>query len=436
MTINTFLSAEYFTQLGLALSQAGAYRPTLVVDKQRLDENLDALLAVIQTGFDYRVVAKSLPSVPLLNYILQRSGSNRLMSFHIPFLKHVVEHIPTADILLGKPMPVAGVREFYQWHNTLSDSRFDTHKQLHWLVDSVERLKQYQALAKELGTTVNINLELDVGLHRGGFDANDADSFAEFDQALDILVADPRLILTGLMGYEAHITKMPAFVGGKAKAFELAMRSYQTCYQLVVDKFGQKFCDTLILNAGGSSTYPLYNKSNPQCRFVSEIATASALVKPTDFDTSTLTHHTPACFIATPVLKLVDKPEIPMMKGLSKFLQTVGMLPKQACFIYGGNWLATPCFPADSKRSSVFGHSSNQEMYDLKDNHGLKVDDYFFFRPAQSEAVFLQFGEIAVYDEGSIVDWWPIFNANSFDNQSINQGINQCINQCIKEVSE
>ena len=84
----------------------------------------------------------------------------------------------------------------------------------------------------------------------------------------------------------------------------------------------------------------------------------------------------------------------------------------------------------------MFGHSSNQEMYDLKDNHGLKVDDYFFFRPAQSEAVFLQFGEIAVYDEGSIVDWWPIFNANSFDNQSINQGINQCINQCIKEVSE
>ena len=104
-----------------------------------------------------------------------------------------------------------------------------------------------------------------------------------------------------------------------------------------------------------------------------------------------------------------------MMKGLSKFLQTIGVLPKQACFIYGGNWLASPCFPADSKRSSVFGHSSNQEMYELKGDHGLKVDDYFFFRPAQSEAVFLQFGEIAVYEEGTIIDWWPIFNANSYN---------------------
>ncbi len=415
MTSNNLLSAEYFSQMSQALLQAGAHRPTLVVDKQRLDENLDALLSVIQTGFDYRIVAKSLPSVPLLRYIMQRSGSNRLMSFHLPFLLHVAEHLPQADILLGKPMPVASARQFYQWHQSLADSSFAPEKQLHWLVDSLERLQQYQALAKELNCSLNINLELDIGLHRGGFNNDSEKKTAELIQALEILKADKRLILSGLMGYEAHASKIPAFMGGTDKAFKLAMQSYQASLQHVINIFGQVFCNSLILNAGGSSTYPLYNKSDNQSNFINEIATASALVKPTDFDVHTLDHHKPACFIATPILKLVNKPEIPMLKGVSKLLHAFGLLPKQACFIYGGNWLASPCFPAGTKRSNILGHSSNQEMYELKNEDSVKMDDYLFFRPSQSEAVFLQFGEIAVFEEGNIIDWWPIFHPESIE---------------------
>jgi D-serine deaminase-like pyridoxal phosphate-dependent protein len=411
MTIATTLSTEYFHSISQALKDAGAFRPTLVVDKTRLDENLDHLLAVMQQGFEYRIVAKSLPSIPLLKYIMQRSGSNRLMSFHLPFLFHVAKHLPHADVLLGKPMPVAAARQFYQWHQSLDGSSFIPQKQLHWLVDSIERLQQYQALAKELNCTLNINLELDVGLHRGGFNADNQQLKSELNQALEILKADKQLILTGLMGYEAHASKIPKLMGGTDKAFELAMYSYQACLQQVINAFGQEFCNSLILNAGGSSTYPLYKKSGGHSSFINEIATASALVKPIDFDVHTLEHHKPACFIAAPVLKLVAKPEIPMLKGLSTFLRTVGFLPKQGCFIYGGNWLASPCFPEGSKRANIFGHSSNQEMYELKANNSIKVDDYLFFRPTQSESVFLQFGEIAVFEEGSIIDWWPIFHS-------------------------
>jgi D-serine deaminase-like pyridoxal phosphate-dependent protein len=410
MITQSQLATDYFAQISHALKQAGAHRPTLVVDKQRLDENLDALLKVIQTGFDYRIVAKSLPSVPLLEYIMQRSGSNRLMSFHLPFLLHVVEHLPHADILLGKPMPVAAARQFYQWYGSIESSPFNPAKQLHWLVDSIERLQQYQDLAKDLNCSLNINLELDVGLHRGGFSHEQPQ---QLEQALQILKSDKRLQLTGLMGYEAHASKIPKLIGGTDKAFQLAMAAYQACFNQVVEVFGQSFCDSLILNAGGSSTYPLYNKSDKATDFITEIATASALVKPTDFDVHTLEHHQPACFIAAPVLKLVHKPEIPMLKGISKLMHKVGLLPKKACFIYGGNWLASPCFPEEAKRSNLLGHSSNQEMYELKDDSPIKMDDYLFFRPSQSEAVFLQFGEIAVYDEGSIIDWWSIFHSES-----------------------
>jgi D-serine deaminase-like pyridoxal phosphate-dependent protein len=400
-----------------ALVQAGANRPTLVIDKKHLDDNLDALLSIIQTDFDYRIVAKSLPSVPLLKYIMQRSGSNRLMSFHLPFLFHIVEHLPQADILLGKPMPVACARQFYKWHQSLTGSSFNPKKQLHWLVDSLERLQQYQVLARELDCSLNINLEIDIGLHRGGFNADGKKECAELNQALEILSTDNQLVLTGLMGYEAHISKIPKFIGGPPKAFKLAMRSYKACLQEVINIFGEKFCDNLTLNAGGSSTYPLYKKPDSQSSFINEIATASALVKPTDFDVHTLENHKPACFIATPVLKLVSKPEIPMIKGLSNFLHILRLLPKKACFIYGGNWLASPCFPAGTRRSNIIGSSSNQEMYELSDNHSIKMDDYLFFRPTQSEAVFLQFGKIAIYEKDSIVDWWPIFHSESITDE-------------------
>ena len=422
MTIATMLSTEYFHNISRALKDAGAFQPTLVVDKVRLDENIDHLLEVIQQGFEYRIVAKSLPSIPLLKYIMQRSGSNRLMSFHLPFLLHVVKHLPYADVLLGKPMPVAAARQFYQWHQSFNSSSFVPQKQLHWLVDSLERLQQYQALAKELGCVLNINLEIDVGLHRGGFINND-----EFRQSLLLLNTNPHLKLSGLMGYEAHVSKMPKLVGGSKKAFSAAMTSYQGCVETITTVLGKEVVDQLTFNAGGSSTYPLYTKtdekSNGQSSFINEIATASALVKPTDFDVHTLAHHKPACFIATPILKLVHNPEIPMLKGVSKFLRTVGLLPKQACFIYGGNWLASPCFPADSQRASIFGHSSNQEMYELRDNHSIKMDDYFFFRPSQSEAVFLQFGEIAIYDEGKIIDWWPVFHPETLTHENNNEDL-------------
>lgn len=430
MIKTTTLSAEYFQDISKALLESGAFRPTLVIDKTRFDENLKHLMDVIQQGFDYRIVAKSLPSVPLLEYIMERSGSNRLMSFHLPFLFHVVKHLPHADVLLGKPMPIAAAQQFYHWHSTLSSSSlssssFKPAEQLHWLVDSLDRLQQYQELAKRLNCVINVNLEIDVGLHRGGFINND-----EFHQSILLLNNNPHLKLTGLMGYEAHVSKMPKLIGGSKKAFSAAMNIYKQCIDTIKEVMGSEAAAKLIFNAGGSSTYPLYAKTKgdnkSQSDFITEIATASALVKPTDFDTHTLTHHKPACFIATPILKLVDKPEIPMLSGLSTALRSIGLLPKQGCFIYGGNWLASPCHPADSKRSSVFGHSSNQEMYELKDNHKMKVDDYFFFRPTQSEAVLLQFGKIAIYENGTIIDWWPIFHPEA--TTSAEEDNDNCIN--------
>jgi D-serine deaminase-like pyridoxal phosphate-dependent protein len=43
----------------------------------------------------------------------------------------------------------------------------------------------------------------------------------------------------------------------------------------------------------------------------------------------------------------------------------------------------------------------------------LAQDDFVFMRPTESEGVFLQFGDIAVYDGEAIADWWPTFRIHA-----------------------
>lgn len=392
----------YFSALSAALQQANVARPTLVIDKQRLDHNIDQMLDILNRGFAYRIVAKSLPSVPLLDYLMRRTGSNRLMCFHLPFMMQLVEHFPAADILLGKPMPVAAAERFYRWYQDHAEFLcFDPELQLQWLIDTPERLQQYQALAQRLNLRLRVSLEIDVGLHRGGFQCGQT-----FQQALQQIHHSEQLILAGLMGYEAHISKIPGWLGGMEKALAASQESYQDFCEQLIAEFGPQALDDLCLNTGGSTTYSLYDQAGPQ----NELSVASALLKPTDFDLATLEQHQPAAFIATPVLKRFSQPEIPMAGKLSSLLRAVGLIKRQACFIYGGNWLASPCYPADAKRSFVLGHSSNQEMYELSHDCGLDVDDFFYFRPSQSEAVLLQFGELAVFDGHSICQWWPVLD--------------------------
>lgn len=399
-------SRQYFDSISNALAIAGRHYPTLVIDKERLDYNLNQLMQVIDQGFAYRIVAKSLPSIPMLRYIMQRTGTNRLMSFHLPFVCHVVKHIPQADILLGKPMPVAAARQFYQWFSQQPKSDFDPAVQLHWLVDSEARLKQYAELGAELKLNINVSLELDIGLHRGGYNDKQA-----VRNNVELIQASQSLTLTGVMGYEAHVSKIPGFLGGATVAFKQAMQRYEQFVDVIAQVIGTEATQSLILNAGGSSTYKLYGDAISPVIRANEIATASALVKPTDFDVVTLDHHQPAAFIATPVLKVVKNPDIPSASLLSKLQRVVGASPRNACFVYGGNWLATPCYPQASKRANIFGHSSNQELYELEDDSAIAMDDFFFFRPTQSEAVMLQFGELAVYENGKIVENWSVFEA-------------------------
>jgi D-serine deaminase-like pyridoxal phosphate-dependent protein len=387
--------SDYFRQLSAALDAVGQSKPTLVVDRQLLDANLETLLSHINGRFDYRIVVKSLPSVPLLESVMQASGSNRLMLFHQPFINKVAERFPQADILLGKPMPVAAAHNFYR---QFSGGAFEPQRQLHWLVDTAKRVAQYDELARQINQPVQVCIEIDVGLHRGGVSSDE-----QLIGMLELIQQSPQLEFCGLMGYEPHIVKMP--VGDPIAYRDEAVALYQHYVDVARNYLGDDWPQDVILNCGGSPTYQLYDQGEFP---FNELSAGSCLVKPTDFDMPTLADHKPAAYIATPVLKTSETLKIP---GIDLGGLQSAWDPNRArtFFTYGGYWKAKPESPQGLLNNSLYGRSTNQEMLNGSRSITLGTDDWVFLRPTQSEFVFLQFGDIAVYDNGAIAEYWPVF---------------------------
>jgi len=388
----------YFKELNDELKKRGPYKPAMLVDLDKLDRNIQTLITGLDRRLAYRIVAKSLPSPELLGHIMQTARTNKLMVFHQPFINQVAERFPQADLLVGKPIPVRSAETFYRKFS--GQSGFEPSQQLQWLIDTQQRLDQYQALAQKRKVRIRINVEIDIGLHRGGLQTS-----AELVPIVDQILADPEhLAFAGLMGYDAHAVKIPGILKSKEKAFTESQAKYGEFLELLQSKYPQIHMNRLCLNGAGSPTVNLHKKET----LINDIAAGSCLVKPTDFDLPTLQDYVPAAYIATPVLKRLKGTTIPAIESLKGLLRWWDPNTRQVFFIYGGKWMARYESPGGLRDNGLYGPSTNQQMVNGSENIDLNVDDHIFLRPAQSEFVFLQFGDLLALRSGRIVDRWPI----------------------------
>jgi len=391
----------YFLDVQAALKQAGIATPVLVIDRARLNANIDTLIGHLPEGMGYRIVAKSLPSLGLIDHIRTRAKTDRLMTFNQPMLTALSQAMPDASQLLGKPLPVQAAQNYF---DSLGEEDAPAAAKVQWLIDSHQRLDQYAELARGLGTALQINIELDVGLHRGGYEPG-----AELQSTLERIRDDDHLELAGFMGYEPHIPALPTTLGWRDRALNGAWNKYQEALRQAANVFGVDRIPSLTRNAAGSPTYRYYEDTE----IANEISAGSCLVKPTHFDSELLEPHQPASFIATPVIKSLPTTRMPGLEFADSAKKAWDPNYSKTVFIYGGHWLADPVDPPGLSYNSTFGRSSNQEMLNGGPDLSIEADEFVFFRPQQSEAVFLQFGDIAVYEDGEIVDTWPVFEASA-----------------------
>lgn len=391
----------YFDRLNESLGNHPRAIPFLIIDLDRLDANIDYLKSSLGVGMDFRIVVKSLPSWDLLGHVMHRAKTQKLMVFHQPFLSDLAERLDAqADILLGKPMPIKTAAYFYE---SLSEKKrsFDAFRQIQWLVDTEERLLEYLALAKKLGKRLRLNLEIDVGLHRGGFA-----EIPHLAKALKIIQSNKsHLELSGLMGYDPHVVKLPALLRSVSKSLRLANSYYNKCKGLIKEEFSDLWNEDLTFNGAGSPTLDLHqNEESP----LNEVSAGSCLVKPSTFDIPTLGTYQAAVFIATPVLKVFENTKLPGLESWMKVLNFFNKKHRYSYFIYGGFWKADYYFPKGISPNTLFGESTNQTMINAAQGRDLKVDDFVFLRPHQSEFVCLQFGNILLSRKGKIIGTWTL----------------------------
>lgn len=383
----------YFSDLNQLLRREGPGKPVMLIDKARMDHNIDLIAAAVGENKTYRIVVKSLPSIELIAYIMARASTRSLMLFHQPFINLVASRIPNADVLIGKPMPVQAVKTFYKKLDANSD--FNPALQLQWLVDTPERVLQYQSLARELGVKMQLNFELDVGLHRGGFESSQA-----FRDSLALIQDDAEhLSFSGFMGYEPQLT------GSQASLEDDAVQGVLKIYKRFISTASEAGIDvsSLTLNGAGSHTLGIYENDDT----MNDLSAGSGVVMPTDFDTWHLRDNKPALFIATPVLKQYDSMRLPVMQEVADLWSTWDPNRQKLYYIYGGYWKAKFVSP-QGVPDAIF-NSTNQAPVSTSNSVDLSVDDYVFLRPTQSEHVMLQFGDLLIADKGRIVDQWPVF---------------------------
>lgn len=390
----------YFAQLNQTLRAQGIDHPVLVIDLDRLDRNIDRVVnsAASAPGKTYRVVVKSVPSPQLVNYIAQRAKTQALMCFHRPFVEAMAALCPQADILLGKPMPISAARHFY----ANQQGPFDPATQLQWLIDTDARLAQYLALAQELGLKLQVNLELDVGLRRGGFDSPEAlhgvlSSIREHSEHLQ---------LAGFMGYDAHLMGLPSFLA-KRELPQVKAR-YAACKDYLQQQFPELFHAHLCFNGAGSPTFRYYQGD----ALINDISAGSCLMKPSHYDLPILEDFEPSAFIASPVLKRLQGGRVPALGWVAPLIRGWDPNQAQTYFAYSGNWLAAPESPPGLHANGLY-ISSNQQGYNASASVSIEVDDFIFLRPTQSEALLLQFGDLLAVRGKQIVARWPVLAAST-----------------------
>lgn len=384
---------QYFNGLNQRLRAHPRSIPAFIIDLERLDANLQTLREQLPEGRDFRLVVKSLPSLQLIDYVLKSMETNRLMVFHQPFLSKLHEYYgDQVDLLLGKPMPMDNANYFYQHLAPEAPT-----PQVQWLVDNEDRLQNYIQLARKYNERLRINLEIDVGLHRGGFG-----SLEDLDLVLSIIENVPDYVeLSGLMGYDPHLAKIPSFLKKPQRSQRQAFDFYHQCKALIQEKHPKLWQEQMTFNAGGSPTLHFHQNDSP----ANELAAGSCLLKPSDFDGKTLQDYLPACFISTPILKKEKHTKIPGLEKISSISSGFSPKLKNTYFIYGGFWKADYCYPKDAHENQLFGSSTNQSLINTK-NSELQVGDSIFLRPRQSESVMPQFEEILIVRDEKIVEQW------------------------------
>jgi len=397
---------DRFVAWNAALRASAGGRESAFVDLDAVDHNLRLVGSQLGSKFALRLCDKSLPSLPLLEYMMLAAGTNRIMAFSEEMVRELlVRWESDVDILLGRPASVEALARTFATLDELG-SEPNHAGTVRWLVDTPERMRQYAAFAAERGEAISVSVEIDVGLHRGG--ARDADQLRAM---LRTIAESGFLRFTGFMGYEGHVPFVPLDRGTPAAEFEAVQRRYAEFVRVGREAHPALFEGPLVYNSGGSRTYHSYTDDLDTP--VNDVAMGSVFFYPSNFHNLPEVGLRTATFFATPVLRRLDPaetyPDAEFLPGLARgqadfavwYVMVSGGFPGDRHHPKG--LIPSPTSTGDPTR--IVNMMPNQGRWLGARDVPLDVGDFIFYQPWEADAVrWLAY--LDVFRGGQLLDQW------------------------------
>jgi D-serine deaminase-like pyridoxal phosphate-dependent protein len=267
-----------------------------------------------------------------------------------------------------------------------------------FVVDGRARLDELVALATSLSITLQVGVEIDVGLHRGGVRRT-----SDLPAVLAGFTANPSTLrFAGILGYDGHIIGSPVAPGlekhGVIAAYDSVEKIFRDAVSVIQSGFGSLWRNDLIFNSGGSQTYPLHHGG-----VVNDVSAGGGMLRPNSYSDMFISALQPALFIAAPVIAQFDKVELPFVNNVGQ-TATDGM---QSFSMYGGGWAAVFVYPHDVALAPLVNDPENmnlvpnQTLTMLPNTTKIAPGDWVFMQPRVADALF-QFQDILLVRGGRL----------------------------------
>jgi len=397
-----------FEAWNAALRSQTPGRQVALVDLDAIDHNLRRVDARLGSSMGLRLVAKSLPSVRLLEYMMVAACTNRIMAFSEGMARDLLLRFGgDVDILLGRPQTADAAARTFDALDMAGAGEPNPASRVRWLVDTEARLRAFESLAESRGVPIRVNLEIDVGIRRGG--AIDED---ELLTMLSIVDGSSVLEFAGFMGYDGHVPFAPEGVDPDVEFADVQER-YQAFVDVARDAYPSLVGDAPLFNGGGSRTYHLYTDELDSP--INEVAMGSAFFYPGNFSNLVDEELRKATFLASPVLKRIDPAEVPFGRGLLPAAAQADPNLEVAFYLDGAGYPADYTYPPglvdnpfNPSTPGVVNLLSNQPEWLGSRSLPVSVDDFVFYHPWEGDGI-RWLSLLEVFRGDAWVDQWPTF---------------------------
>jgi D-serine deaminase-like pyridoxal phosphate-dependent protein len=402
------IEADRFAAWNASLREQTPGRQVGLVDLDAIDHNLRRVDQRLGSSIGLRLVAKSLPSIRLLEYMMVAACTNRIMAFSEGMARDLLLRFGSdVDILLGRPQTADAAERTFRALDLAGAGSPNPASRVRWLIDTESRLQSFEAVAESRGTPIRVNLEIDVGLRRGG-----AIDEEELLAMLAIVEGSDVLEFAGFMGYDGHVPFAPDGLDPDTEFAEV-QRRYREFVDVASAAYPSLIGDSTLFNGGGSRTYHLYTDDLDSP--INEVAMGSAFFYPENFSDLVDGELRTATYLASPVLKRIDPAEVPFARGILPAAAEADPNLEVAFYLDGAGYPADFVHPPglvdnpfNPSTPGVTNLLSNQPQWLGARSLELSVDDFVFYHPWEGDGI-RWLSKLEVFRGGTWIDQWTTF---------------------------